>query len=118
MIRQVTTFIDIGHERSGKGITGIKEPQEGYRYLIIYLPAIFRSVCLNGKQLFHILPPECCTVTSVMSESDIQAAIGIDLKIEITFFSLRPEEEFQAAVLTDRRQGFRILRTDIRLLYI
>ena len=64
----------------------------------------------SGIEIIHhgVRTVQGGAVPAPVAETDIEAGVGINFKIEVPVFSLGHEEKLQAAVLTDRGEGSRI----------
>ena len=66
-------------------------------------------------ELLQVLPVKGGAVPAPVAETDIEAGLGIDFKIEVSVFPFRHKEKFQTAILADRGEGSRVFRADMLL---
>ena len=111
--RFIPAFVHIPRHFPFKPEPGAKQADKGKGDPVGRLPAVFRPARVNGKIYFRVPSYDVEPVRPVRSRLEAQAAVGIDLEIEIMRRPSGPEEKFQAAVLPHRGEGPEILRPDL-----
>ena len=109
---EVATLIDIGPETADESEIRFKPAQEGERDPIRRIPAVRSAGGPDGKAV-RIRWINHGAVFPAGAVSDMQAAVGVDLKVEISSGSFPHEEKLQAAVLMNRGTRRGILRADL-----
>lgn len=109
---EVAAFVYIGAQRAGEGEGRPEETQEGEGNPVADGPSVFGAGWADPEKLRRIPADKADAFLPAAAEADMEAAVGIDLEIEIPVFALRHEEKFQTAVLIDGRQGCREFRPD------
>ena len=113
MLRPVAAFIHIGAKTARHAEIRPEKAEKRQRDPIEDLPAVRGFHRPDTEQGAHVLPIKRGAVFPAVTEPDIEAAVGVDLKIEIPVFPIRHEEKLQTAVLADRGKGSRVFRTDL-----
>ena len=112
---QVAAFVYVGAERSGEGEAWQEQAEEGERDPVGRFPAVRCSDRPDAEQLLHAVPVQDGAVLPAVAKADPEAAVRVDLEVEIPVFLLRHEEKLEAAVPADRGEGSGVFRPDVGL---
>ena len=115
---QITALVAVGpHSDAGsKPVFGEEETDELQRNTVGECPAIFSTLCRDIKELLHLLGNYLHPPVASGAEAQMDAAIGVDLHVEIAVIFAGSEEELHTAVAAHRVQQARQRRTDVLFL--
>ena len=117
MVGQIAAFIAVGPQRAAgcKAAVGEEELQELQGDAVGERPAILGALGADGEVLLHVPGHQLGAGTFGGAEAQADAAVGVDLQIEVPILTQGGEEELHAAVLADLLEITGVLSADMLL---